>query len=81
MARLALDRLGLRRPGDTRARAARRLVARGGEPKDLLEDLGDALGRAVADVLGGLARLLGLAAGDDRGLAGGAQALLELLEV
>ena len=31
-------------------------------------------------MLGGLAGLLGLAAGDDRGLAGGAQALLDLLE-
>ena len=60
--------------------AARRLVARGGEAEDLLEDLGDALGRAVADVLGGLAGLLGLAARDHRGLAGGAQALLELVE-
>ena len=31
-------------------------------------------------MLGGLAGLLGLAAGDDGGLAGGAEALLELLE-
>ena len=80
MARLALDRLGLEPLAAAAPAAARRLVARGGEAEDLLEDLGDALGRAVADVLGGLARLLGLAAGDDRGLAGGAEALLELFE-